>query len=65
MFCVYKSLNFIYLILMFMEVVMHREKIINFLISDGFNEKLVKELSNTELKRMFIISLCINSTFVF
>ena len=65
MFCVYKSLNFIYLILMFMENVMRREKIINFLISDGFNEKLVKELSNTELKRMFIVCLCFNSTFVF
>lgn len=44
---------------------MRREKIINFLISDGFNEKLVKELSDTELRRMFIISLCFNSTFIF
>ena len=44
---------------------MNREKIINFLISDGFNKKLVKELSNTELKRMFIVCLYFNSTFVF
>ena len=44
---------------------MRREKIINFLISDGFNENLVKELSDTELRRMFIVCLCFNSTFVF
>jgi hypothetical protein len=39
-----------------------RIKIEKYLISHGYNEELVKELDNNEIKRIFILELMFNST---
>lgn len=43
---------------------MTREKIIAYMVKEGFNEKLLNELSNRELFRMFVICLALNSNHV-
>ena len=39
-----------------------RIKIEKYLISQGYNEVLVKELDNNEINRIFILELMFNST---
>jgi hypothetical protein len=40
---------------------MTREKIIAYMVKEGFNQKLLNDLSNRELFRMFVICLALNS----
>lgn len=44
---------------------MTRYSLIRILIEDGYDERLLKGLTNEELKRIFIIHLAVNSTIIF
>ena len=41
---------------------MTKQKLINYLITEGYNADLVKELNNKELYRIFILTLTFNSS---
>lgn len=43
---------------------MNKQEIINYLIEDGYNDKLLLTLNNKELYRIFILTLAINSNFI-
>jgi len=43
---------------------MNREKIITYMVKEGFNYKLLNELTPKELYRMFILCLVFNSNIV-
>lgn len=41
---------------------MSKQKIINYLITEGYNADLVKELNSKELYRIFILTLAFNTS---
>lgn len=43
---------------------MSKQAIIKYMVKEGFNEKLLTELTNKELFRMFVICLAINSNHI-
>ena len=40
---------------------MSKQAIIKYMVKEGFNEKLLNELTDRELFRMFVICLALNS----
>lgn len=44
---------------------MTKQKIINYLITEGYNTELIKELNNKELYRIFILTLAFNTSITF
>lgn len=44
---------------------MNKDKIITYLVKEGYNHKLILELNNKELYRIFILSLAFNSSISF
>ena len=44
---------------------MNKQKIQTYLIKQGYNQKLILELNNKELYRIFILTLAFNSSITF